>query len=180
MDEVNENGKKTYIIKDYKIKNYMQRFFGKNVEYSREDEIKYPFSFKINGQNVGIMNYSDEYKGFITVFEGLEEDITSNNLVEPYYTMLSAAYKEVDGTYKLEEKIIYTDLEKKEDNTYSLSIYKDYDHKMLLEKKNNLTEEDIKTKKIDIKDYQNHASTITYKFALNGNILYFDSSSIKH
>ena len=178
--EVNEKNQKTYLIKDYKIKNYMQRFFGKDVEYDNDEQIKYPFSFRINGQNVGIMNYSEEYKGYITVFDGYEKDVEDTNIIEPYYATLSAAYKENDGTYRLEEKIIYTELEKSDDNTYSLSIYRDYDHKMLLEKKSALTEDDLKDKRIDIKDYQNHASTITYKFALNGNILYFDSSSIKH
>ena len=177
--KVNEQNQKIYNIPDSKVKEYMVRFFGNKVTYSKEDTIKYPFSFRINGQNVGIMNYSRRDRGYNTVFDGYEEDLPEEEGIKPYYTELTGAYKELDGTYTLEEKIIYTEIIKNEDNTYTLSIYKDYDHKNILETKNNLTEEDLKSEKIDIERYKTKAATITYRFGLNNNVLYFESSTIK-
>ena len=171
---------KIYKISENKIRNYMIRFFGNKVNYSKEETIKYPFNFIINGQNLGTITYSNDEKAYTIVFDGYEADIEEKTGIKPYYAELSEAYKELDGTYTLEEKIIYTDLIKNEDNTYTLSIYKDYDHKLLIERKSNLTEEDIKDYEIKISDYKTKASTITYKFGLNGNTLYFESSSIKN
>ena len=177
--EMNEQNQKIYVIPNTKIKSYMTRFFGSKVTYSTEDTITYPFSFRINGQNVGTMKFSKKDKGFATVFDGYEEDVSEVSGVKDYYTELTAAYKELDGTYTLEEKIIYTELVKNDDDTYNLSIYKDYEHKSLLETKNNLTGEDLKDYKVDIRSYKNKTSTITYRFGLNLNTLYFESSTIK-
>lgn len=178
--KTNDKNQKIYIISNSKIRNYMTRFFGSKVTYTTDDTITYPFSFRINGQNVGTLKYSKEDKGFATVFDGYEPDISEASGIKKYYTELVAAYKELDGTYTLEEKIVYTDLVKNDDNTYNLSIYKDYDHKSLLETKNNLSDEEIKNYKFDIRNYKNKASTITYRFGLNLNTLYFESSTIKN
>lgn len=177
-EEKDQKGRKIYNISSSKIKTYMQRFFGGNVTYSNDIVITYPFSFRINGQNVGIMTYSEKDDGFNTIFDGLEEAEPSKELIEPYYANLTAAYKEPDGTYRLEEKAIYTDTQK-EGETYTIYIYKDPAHTILIETKPNQTEDMIKQNPIDIENYKEKASTITYIFKIYNSVLYFDSSTIK-
>lgn len=178
--KTNEQGKKIYVITERKIRNYMQRFFGNKVTYSPVKELKYTFNFLINSQNTGTLKYSEDEKSYNIVFDEYIDDVKEKEGIQPYYAELFAAYKELNGTYTLEEKVIYPDLVKNEDNTYTLSIYKDYEHKLLIERKNNLSEEDIKDYEIKMSNYKTKASTITYKFGLNGNTLYFESSSIKN
>ena len=177
--KLDDKKQKQYLIPNSKIKQYMQRFFGPTVTYSTNEVIKYPFSFRINGKNVGTMTYSEVDGGYITVFDSFEADVVDTDIVKPYYTALVGATKEVDGSYTLEEKVIYTKLETNEDKTYNISIYKDYENKSLIESKTNQTEEMLKANPISIDKYKSTASTITYKFKLNGNVLYFYSSEIK-
>ncbi len=170
--------KKIYNISDVKIRNYMQRFFGGNVSYTNNATLTYPFSFSINGQNVGIMTPNTSNGGLDTIFDGQQLPKEDKELVKPFYADLVAAYKEVDGTYRLEEKIIYTRVEKKDDS-YTIYLYKDYAQTQLIETKLNQTEEMLKANPIDIKNYKDKAATIKYHFGLFNNMLYFDSSTIE-
>lgn len=176
IDKVDENNRKVYRLYHETVKEYMQRFFGGSVQYSSDISLVYPFSFRINGNNVGYITEVDE-DGFDVVFDGLEEDIISSNIVEPYYSELVAAYKEPDGTYRLEEKIIYTDV-KEEEGIYTVNIYKDYEKTQLIETKENQTKEILANNPINIENYKDKASTITYHFGLFDKMLYFDSSTI--
>ncbi len=180
IGKVNENGQKIYNISSAKVKQYMQRFFGPEVTYSTNSKITYPFNFKINNLNVGVLTYAIENEGFNTVFVSLEDDIISNNIIEPYYTKLTNATKKSDGSLELNEKIIYTELINKENNTFDINIYKDYQHTILLESKLNLTELDLKNNPINIEDYQEKAATISYLFKLSSTNYYFDSSKISN
>lgn len=175
--QVNAAKQKVYNISSAKIKNYMQRFFGSKVNFSTSSVITYPFSFRINNLNVGTLTYAVERDGYDTVFTKLEENITSNALVEPYYTELVSANKKSDGSLELTEKIIYTSTVKR-NNVYDIYIYKDYQHTMLLETKTNLTEEALKEKPISVNDYKEKAATITYQFNLGPSNYYFYSSTI--
>lgn len=176
IDKVDENNRKVYRLYHETVKEYMQRFFGGSVQYSSDISLVYPFSFRINGNNVGYITEVEE-DGFDVVFDGLEEDIISSNIVEPYYSELVAAYKEPDGTYRLEEKIIYTDV-KEEEGIYTVNIFKDYEKTQLIETKENQTKEMLANNPINIENYKDKASTITYHFGLFDKMLYFDSSTI--
>ncbi len=175
-DKVDEKNRKVYRLYHETVKEYMQRFFGGSVQYSSDISLVYPFSFRINGNNVGYITEVEE-DGFDVVFDGLEEDIISSNIVEPYYSELVAAYKEADGTYRLEEKIIYTDV-KEEEGIYTVNIFKDYEKTQLIETKENQTKEMLANNPINIENYKDKASTITYHFGLFDKMLYFDSSTI--
>lgn len=175
IDETSQ--RKIYNISDVKIRNYMQRFFGGSVSYNNNVTLTYPFSFSINGQNVGIMTPNTTNGGLDTIFDGQELPKESAELVKPFYADLVAAYKEADGTYRLEEKIIYTRAEKKEDG-YTIYLYRDYGQTQLIETKLNQTEEMLKTNPIDIKNYKEKGATIKYHFGLFNNMLYFESSTI--
>jgi len=175
--KVNDQKQKIYNISSAKIKNYMQRFFGNQVTYSTSSVITYPFSFRINGLNVGTLTYAVERDGFDTVFTAFEDNITSTNLVEPYYTKLVDAKRKSDGSLELMEKIIYTKVVQR-NNVYDVYIYKDYQKTMLLETKSNLTADQLKQTPISIDDYLEKAATITYTFQLSSTNYYFYSSKI--
>lgn len=181
VEEDKDTKERKYSILLSKIKKYVTRFFGPDVTMKEYVPIEYTFSFKINGKNVGNLEYSEEDKSYIASFnEYIDLDKKDDNLVEDYYTKLYEASKKNDGTYYLKEKIIYTDVEK-DDTKYRVSIYKDYDKKNLIETKT-VSEEELKSNPIKIDEYLDNASIITYVFkpnAINNNALYFDSSSIE-
>ncbi len=78
--EINAEKNKVYLITDKKIKKYMQLFFGPNVKYKNDLTISYPFSFRINGMNVGNMKYSENRGGFETTFTTFQADIKKEEL----------------------------------------------------------------------------------------------------
>ena len=172
---VDENNNKIYTITSRTVKKYVERYFGKNVKYSTDLVITYPFSFSINGKSVGILKYNEETDSYDTVFT--EETKEDELLIEPYAGKLIEAYKEPDGGYKLVEKVIFINTEKQEDGKYKVIISKDYEGNNVIESSVDQTEEDIK--KIKVNKYINKGATVTYNFKLNSNVLYFDSSEIK-
>jgi hypothetical protein len=175
--QLDDENHKIYNISSAKIKTYMQRFFGPQVTYSTSSVITYPFSFRINGMNVGTLTYSSQRNGFDTVFTSFEDDEESDNVVEDYYTTLASATKKSDNSIEINEKIIYTDYSVDDDGYYTIKIYKDYEKTMLLETKTNITADDLKENPIDISKYSEKAATITYVFKANTNY-YFYSSTI--
>ena len=176
--KVDENNNKIYAISNRKIGKYMEYFFGKGVKYSTDLTIKYPFSFKINDKNYRIMKYDEASSSFNTIFVK-NETAKKEYIVEPYLGKLVEAYKEVDGGYKLIEKVIYVDYKKQADGKYEVIISKDAGHENIIESSIDQTEEDLKKIKID--KYINKAATITYNFKIKepSNVLYFYSSEIK-
>lgn len=175
--KLTEDNKKIYTISSTKIKNYMKRFFGDKVSFKEDCEITYAFSFRINSENVGTLTYSKADKGYNTVFDGLQENYVSTNIVEPYYAELVGATENADGTLVLKEKIIYTTIEE-QNGIYTVKIYNDYAHNNLIETKQNLTAEQLKANPIDVKDYENKASTVQYNFDLDFTNYYFAGSTI--
>ena len=157
------------------IKKYVERYFGKNVKYSTDVVISYPFTFSINDKNIGVLKYNDDTSSFDTTFASKSEK--KEYLIEPYAGKLIEAYKDPDGGYRLIEKVIFIDLEKQDDGKYQVIVSKDYEHNNIIESSVDQSEEDIKN--ININKYINKGSTITYTFKLNGNVLYFDSSEMK-
>ena len=174
---LNEKNQKIYNISSTKVNTYMQRYFGNKVTYSTNSVITYPFSFRINKMNVGTLSYTVESDGYDTVFTELQEDIESDNIVEPYYTELVNATRKADGSMELAEKVIYTEVHK-ENDLLTINIYKDYQRTMLLETRQNLTKEQLDANPVKIDDYKDKAATVIYTFKLNGQNYYFDNSKI--
>ena len=63
-----ENNNKIYSMTNRTMKKYVERFFGKNVKYSIDSVITYPFTFSINDKNIGILKYNEETDTFDTTF----------------------------------------------------------------------------------------------------------------
>ena len=171
--EINAEKNKVYLITDRKIKKYMQLFFGPNVKYKNDLTISYPFSFRINGMNVGNMKYSENRGGFETTFTTFQADIKKEDITNNIEGELVKAYSDVKNKLYLEEKVVYITQTKNPDNTYKIDIYKDNNKTILVDTKtvSNLEE------KIDLSKY-NNTTTIKYSFGLNGSVYYFESSEI--
>ena len=175
--KLNAANKKIYTISDVQVKNYMQRFFGGKVSYTYTDTFAYPFSFRINGQNVGTMTPNERGDGMSVVFDGYEPDV-EEAIVEPFYADLVEAYKQSDGTYRLVEKAVYTKVDAKGNGYFDVSIYRDPAHTLLIETKQNQNEAIMKANPISAATYSDKAATITYHFGLYNSMLYFDKSEI--
>ena len=173
----NEKEQKIYNFSKIKLDDYIKRFFGDGVVYATDD-ITYPFSFRINDQNVGIMKYSTSKRAYETVFDGLQEDIKSTEKIEPYYAKLVSAEQNLDNSITLKEKIIFTELEQVGE-TYMLTVYKDYDKTNIISRKQDITLEQLEKNPIKVDDYINICATIEYTFPVGlSNNYYFASSKI--
>lgn len=174
---VNSNNQKIYNISDELIKKYMQLFFGSMISYSTGSEITYPFSFKVNGYNVGVMNHNDSTGGFDTVFNSVQEDIKKTSIIDPYYGSLVSAKEYNDLSLVLEEKVIFTTVNESS-GSYNVSVYRDYEKTLLIDQFNGLSKGQLMNKDIDASNYKEKATTIKYKFKVNNNVYYFDSSEV--
>ena len=170
----NSKGEIIYNLSGKKMDDYMKRFFGEKVEYSRDISYTYPFSFAMNGKNVGIIS-SSASDGYDIVFSKVEGNLPKD-LVEPFYAKLVGAYREPDGTYRLEEKVIFTQLTMNQNGTYTVAIYKDYNHTQLIDTLTNESETSLKQDPITVDSYLERALTIQYHFAIYDSMLYFESS----
>ncbi|MBQ9019413.1 MAG: hypothetical protein IJ097_03810 [Bacilli bacterium] len=183
-EENKEKNSIQYYISDKKVKKFMEKFFGKNVKYSKDEKIKYKFDFTLDDIPVkeSVLVYSSKLDGYITSFDKDNEstdnskNVDNEVLLDPYIGKLVEAWKESDGSYRLVEKVIYPVYSKQNDGTYEVNIYSDFDHKNIIEKVTDKDENYIRKIKID--KYIDKGATITYIFKLNGNVLYFDSSKI--
>lgn len=173
--KTSSSGAKIYNLSSATMKEFMNRFFGPTVTFSNQVSMNYTFKFTLNGKNTGTFRSAD-VDGFNISFEKLERNIEPS-LVEPYYTRLVAAYQEPSGKYRLEEKVIYTRLEKN-GNNYNVYIYNDYNKTKLIETISNQTETSLRQNPVAIDKYLDQASTVSYYFALDNSILYFESSQI--
>lgn len=178
-DESIANEEKIYVISYIKVKEYMEKFFGPNVKYASNSTIPVTLNFKVNDKNTGMFIYDkklDAYKMNFT--KKIEED--SNNILSPYYTKLSHAYKKEDNSINIVENIIYVDYQKNTDNNYTYKIYADYEHTILLDTKENVKESDLRENGTKLDDYKD-ATTITYTFKPNNKEgYYFYSSKIDY
>ncbi len=173
--KTNAKGEKIYNINSQKLKEFLERYFGPSVSVPDNATLPYTFQFSIGGKNSGTLTKA-ETDGYNVVFEKREENIVPD-LVEPFYGELIKAYQETNGTYRLEEKVIYTRVEKNS-NYYTVYIYGDYNQTKLLETLTNQTETSLKADPIKVDRYVDKAATISYHFNLDNNKLYYDSSKI--
>ncbi len=171
-----ENGLNIYSISNDTVNEYMQKFFGSTVTYDTNSEVKLVLDYSIDNSNMTTLKYDATSDSFLGTFTGVSEK--SNNLISPYIAALAKATKKTDDTLELQERVVYTDLVKGTDNTYTLSIYKDFAKSSLLESVPNLTEESINQNTVNITNYYDKASIINYKFKKGEDGYYFVNSTI--
>lgn len=178
--------RKTYVISNDLVKKYMKQYFGDEVSYNLDSSLSMSFDFEMDGFNTGVLNYDKDSGGYTITFVS-KSSKDSNKVIEPYYVILDNASRESDGTIILKEKIIYISYINNKDaagkflDSYDISIYKDYNKTMLIERKSGYTKEMLNAKPLSPTDYKNNSNTITYKFKKNRNgEYYFYSSEISN
>lgn len=165
-----------YFISNKQIKEYMQKFFGPTVSYSTDIELLYTFDFKIDNNNTAKLKYNSEKDGFNATFTNNEEEANSSG-IKPFYTKLDSAVQTGDNSIIIKEKVIYTEVINNNDK-YTINIYKDYSHGILIGTINDLQEDELATREINIDNY-NSTSIVEYTFKNNNDSYYFSKSSIK-
>ncbi len=165
--EIDENTNlPIYSLEKEKMLEYMQHFFGKKVTYSTQSDITITFPFEINEKNTGIISYDNENSKYKVIFISKTNPDQSP---KSYATKLDSAVQLADGSIELREKIIYLNLVQQQDETnnpidqYTCSIYKDYDHTMLIKKLEGITKEELNFQEM-IDQYWQEITTITYTF----------------
>lgn len=172
-----EDKNQIFNISDKKIDEYMQRFFGSNVSYSKVKKMDYTLNVGEDFKYVGKLTYSYENKGYDMIITKEEDDETKKEYVKPFYTKLVKANLYEDQSIELQEKVIYTKVI--EDNDlYAIKVYGDLHYHNLIDSRNNLTESQMKNSVFNMNEYMNEASTVTYTFKTENDKYYFYSSII--
>lgn len=180
-DETTKEDKtKVYSLSTVRLKEAMENFFGSKVEYVSTSEVPITFNFEIEQKNTGTLAYDNKLGSYTISFIN-KVNKNNNNFLKPYYTKLKSAFKDSSEDINIIENIIYVSYQKNENSTYNYKVYSDYEHTIVIDAKENVSEKELQENKINIDDYQNTASTITYKFKedTSGNY-YFYSSKIDY
>lgn len=172
-------------ISDKKIDEYMKRFFGNNITYSKVKKMDYPLSFSEEVKYVASLTYSYENKGYDTILIKYSDEENDNDKkdekeeikVKPFYTKLVKANLFEDQTIELQEKVIYTKVSKEKD-LYTIKVYGDLHYHNLIDTRNNLTESQMQNSIFNLNEYMNEASTVTYTFKTENDKYYFYSSNV--
>lgn len=172
-------------ISDKKIDEYMKRFFGNNITYSKVKKMDYTLSFSEEAKYVASLTYSYENKGYDTILIKYSDDEDDNDKkdeeevikVKPFYTKLVKASLFEDQTIELQEKVIYTKVSKEKD-LYTIKVYGDLHYHNLIDTRNNLTESQMQNSIFNLNEYMNEASTVTYTFKTENDKYYFYSSNV--
>lgn len=172
-------------ISDKKIDEYMKRFFGNNITYSKVKKMDYTLSFSEEAKYVASLTYSYENKGYDTILIKYSDEENDNDKkdekeeikVKPFYTKLVKANLFEDQTIELQEKVIYTKVSKEKD-LYTIKVYGDLHYHNLIDTRNNLTESQMQNSIFNLNEYMNEASTVTYTFKTENDKYYFYSSNV--
>lgn len=172
-------------ISDKKIDEYMKRFFGNNITYSKVKKMDYTLSFSEEVKYVASLTYSYENKGYDTILIKYSDEEDDNDKkdekeeikVKPFYTKLVKANLFEDQTIELQEKVIYTKVSKEKD-LYTIKVYGDLHYHNLIDTRNNLTESQMQNSIFNLNEYMNEASTVTYTFKTENDKYYFYSSNV--
>lgn len=182
-------------ISDKKIDEYMKRFFGNNITYSKVKKMDYTLSFSEEAKYVASLTYSYENKGYDTILIKYSDEEDDNDKkdndkkdndkkdeeevikVKPFYSKLVKANLFEDQTIELQEKVIYTKVSK-ENDLYTIKVYGDLHYHNLIDTRNNLTESQMQNSIFNLNEYMNEASTVTYTFKTENDKYYFYSSNV--
>lgn len=164
-----ENNRKIYLLPEDKLKHYMREFFGNSVTYDQNEVIVCEFSFDMPEGSQGTLKYLNNSNGYNTTFTNGDGTVPTKN----HYAKLVSAEKN-NTKLILKEKIVYINAINN-NNLYDIEIYNDYNKTRLLETIKNVSDLD---NAVDIENYIDRASTITYTFKESKGDYYFVSSKI--
>lgn len=172
LEEV-EDG--TYAISESTVDQLMQDYFGDDISYLKQGEIPIVLSSSLDQGNTLLLSYQGEDVEFTTSISTTEE--VQSRVVPIYMSELESATRDGDGMITLTERVIYLTSEQTGDSI-SYRIYRDYDHTMLLDSRENVSLSDYQNNPVSIDDYMNTGNVVTYQFQQNddGNYYFYQSS----
>lgn len=173
--EYTDDKSKIYTLSFDAIKRYMSIYFGPNVSFDKNVNMQNVFRFQINKKNVAYIMYNESRDALDVYFIGYD-DLTNQRKTKSHYGELISAIRNLDGSITLQERVVYTSLST-QNGFYRIDIYGDYERTILLDTKDNLTENEVYTLDVKPSSYQS-ATLVEYRFAYLNNTCYFESSRI--
>lgn len=167
---------KKYFILDSDVSSLMKEYFGDKVTYLKQGVLNISLMKPVTAGNYLTIAYNNNEENY---------DITVNNspssgdkLIPIYMSVLENAVKDSDGTMTLQERVIYITSSQTND-MISYKIYRDYNHTMLIDSKDNISLAEYQKEPISIDKYMRQANVITYKMKENKGKYYFYQSKIE-
>ena len=186
---VDENTDTVMKIKEFSISNdtikaAMEDFFGDGVTYNYEGEIPFAANFTVDGYNAGLLRYDSNSDSFLIDFDR-NSDLTAETVpIKPVYgELISAIRMAKTSNIIIKEQVIFTQYvehkgevtvnedgeEVDENTTYDYKICADYECSNVLDSKTGITKAQYYNDPIELADYKDHATTITYTFFKDSN-----------
>lgn len=172
---------KEFSIANETIKAAMEDFFGDGVTYNYEGEIPFAANFTVDGNNAGLLRYDSTSDSFLINFDR-KSDLTAETVpIKPVYgELVSAIRMAKTSNIILKEHVIFTQYvehpgepvaegEEENDPTYDYKVCADYECTNVLEEKKGVTKAEYYNNPIELADYKDHATTITYTFFKDSN-----------
>ncbi len=167
---------KEFSISNETIKAAMEDFFGEDVTYNYEGEIPFAANFTVDGFNAGLLRYDDLSDSFLINFDR-NSDLTAESVpIKPVYgELVSAIRMAKTSNIVLKEQVIFTQYvehkgaTEEEESTYDYKVCADYDCSNVLEEKVGITKAQYYNNPIELSDYKDKATTITYTFFKDSN-----------
>lgn len=172
----------TYSISKSRIDEYMYNFFGDDFNYSVDTPVTIAVNFAVNGYNSGVMSYDSASDSFLVKFDSVSAG-GSSMAVNPYLYKLESALREgKTDNIIIKEKVVFTDVKQYTDESetlidqYDCGVYRDFARTNLLEKKTGVTKTQLSM--LNIENYKDNASTVTYTFFKDENDEYHFLNSV--
>ena len=163
-----ESGNKLNTIKYSKIKEYMEKYFGPDVEFEKNSNVTVILPFDLNDKNICNLTYNENLTAY-TVGCSEKKEIKS----DAYRELVSA--KESGDNIIIKERVLFIDT-KEENGRVSFDVYKDYNHTILITsgdiEKNDFSLDNI------MKENRKKSITIKYTYKKNKKDHYLYSSKI--
>lgn len=176
IKESNTTTQKQYYISDVDIDQLMKAYFGDKVEYLKQGTLPIVLAPGFDIGNTLSLKYSINKERYETTFTKTTTD-TSRLIPVALYGLESATLMD-DGTITLVERVVYI-VSNVNNNLVSYQVYRDYNHTMLIESKNNIALEEYQKEPLSIDNYMEKGNIITYQFKKNNGEYYFYQSKIK-
>lgn len=176
IKESNTTTQKQYYISDVDMDQLMKSYFGDKVEYLKQGTLPVVLAPGFDIGNTLSLKYSINKERYETTFTKTTTD-TSRLIPVALYGLESATLMD-DGTITLVERVVYI-VSNVNNNLVSYQVYRDYNHTMLIESKNNIALEEYQKEPLSIDNYMEKANIITYQFKKNNGEYYFYQSKIK-
>ncbi len=196
-DQKDDKGFKIYTLPESYMDIYMKRYFGPDVEYTKDGEISNTFRFRIDGKDTGIIKYNSNTAEYEVSLSELREPAEKKFIDDVYY-YLDDAYSYSDGRLVLVEKVLFTKVVETDKGTVDVYLYSDFERQNSVGTINGLTKDSPDSnivnntddttidaskyanlpKAFSIDEYKDKCGTITYNLKLDERGYYFVNSEI--